>query len=78
MLEIIETIKKHGALGCTVVALIWMNSRLTSVEDKLFNCLSDKQELRQSYSHQSKQIVNKKLYAVLTCRTKKRNAKKIS
>ena len=42
MLEILETIKKHGALGMTVIALIWMNSRLSSVEERLFQCLNDK------------------------------------
>jgi hypothetical protein len=64
MLEILETIKKHGALGMTVIALIWMNSRLTSVEDKLFNCLSANQEIRQASTH-SKVEIKEKLLAIL-------------
>ena len=64
MLETIETIKKHGALGMTVIALIWMNSRLSSVEDKLFNCLNDKQEIRQA-THKSKIYIKNNLIAVL-------------
>ena len=64
MLEITETIKKHGALGMTVIALIWMNSRLNSVEDKLFNCLSANQEIRQSSTH-SKVEIKEKLIAIL-------------
>jgi hypothetical protein len=64
MLEITETIKKHGALGMTVIALIWMNSRLNSVEDKLFNCLSANQEIRQASTH-SKVEIKEKLIAVL-------------
>jgi len=64
MLEILETIKKHGALGMTVIALIWMNSRLNSVEDKLFNCLSSNQEIRQA-STRNKVEIKEKLIAIL-------------
>jgi hypothetical protein len=64
MLEITETIKKHGALGMTVIALVWMNSRLNSVEDKLFNCLSANQEIRQASTH-SKVEIKEKLIAIL-------------
>ena len=64
MLEILETIKKHGALGMTVIALIWMNSRLNSVEDKLYNCLSANQEIRQASTH-SKVEIKEKLIAIL-------------
>jgi hypothetical protein len=64
MLEILETIKKHGALGMTVIALIWMNSRLNSVEDKLYNCLSENQEIRQASTH-SKVEIKEKLIAIL-------------
>ena len=65
MLEIIETIKKHGALGMTVIALIWMNSRLSSVEEKLFNCLSDKQEIHQASTHRGEIFIKTKLIAIL-------------
>ena len=64
MLEIIETIKKHGALGMTVIALIWMNARLSSVEEKLFNCLSDRQEIRQATTR-TNQIIENRLIAIL-------------
>jgi len=64
MLEILETIKKHGALGMTVIALIWMNSRLNSVEDKLYSCLSANQEIRQASTH-SKVEIKEKLIAIL-------------
>jgi hypothetical protein len=64
MLEITETIKKHGALGMTVIALIWMNTRLNSVEDKLYNCLSANQEIRQASTH-SKVEIKEKLIAIL-------------
>jgi hypothetical protein len=66
MLEIIETIKKHGALGMTVIALIWMNSRLSSVEERLFQCLNDRQEIKQAYTHRSEIYIKEKLVAILT------------
>lgn len=65
MLEIIETIKKHGALGMTVIALIWMNSRLSSVEEKLYNCLSDKQEIHQASTHRGEIFIKTNLIAIL-------------
>jgi len=66
MLEIIETIKKHGALGMTVIALIWMNARLSSVEERLFQCLNDRQEIKQASTHRSEIYIKEKLVAILT------------
>lgn len=48
----------------TVIALIWMNSRLSSVEEKLFNCLSDNQEIRQT-SHKDDTFKKIELIAIL-------------
>jgi len=76
MLEIIETIKKHGALGMTVIALIWMNSRLSSVEEKLFNCLSDNQEIRQSSSHKDDTFKKIELIAILPDEQRKSRIKR--
>jgi hypothetical protein len=65
MLEIIETIKKHGALGMTVIALIWMNSRLSSVEERLFSCLNDRQEIKQASTHRGEIYIKTNLIAIL-------------
>lgn len=65
MLEVVETIKKHGALGMTVIALIWMNSRLSSVEERLFQCLNDRQEVKQASNHRNKEFKQYKLIAIL-------------
>ena len=65
MLEILETIKKHGALGMTVIALIWMNSRLSSVEERLFSCLNDKQEIKQASTHRGEIFIKTNLIAIL-------------
>jgi hypothetical protein len=65
MLETVETIKKHGALGMTVIALIWMNARLSSVEEKLYNCLSNRQEINQASTHRGNIFIKTNLIAIL-------------
>lgn len=37
-----ESIKKHGATTLLVVALLWMNNRLSEVEEKLYDCLENR------------------------------------
>jgi hypothetical protein len=76
MLEILETIKKHGALGMTVIALIWMNSRLSAVEERLFQCLSNKQ-VGQASSHSEINVKNN-LVAILPNERKKHIKRVIS
>jgi hypothetical protein len=45
--KIIEIVEKKGALGLTIVALIWMNNRLSNVEDKLYDCLKHPPKITQ-------------------------------
>jgi len=40
-LDVLESIKKHGFTGATVIALFWMNNRLSSVESRLYDCYDD-------------------------------------
>jgi hypothetical protein len=75
MLEVLEAIKKHGALGMTVIALIWMNSRLSAVEERLFDCLSNK--VGQASTH-SKIHVKNNLVAILPNERKKHIKRVIS
>ena len=77
MLDILETIKKHGALGMTVIALIWMNSRLSSVEERLFQCLNDRQEIKQASTHRSQILIKEKLVAILPNEQRKKNIKRV-
>lgn len=49
MIEAYEFIKKHGINAVLFFALYWMNGRLESVEDKLFNCY-DKLTIQQSHT----------------------------
>lgn len=36
--KFMEFIKKQGAMGVMAIALLWMNSRINTLEDKLYNC----------------------------------------
>jgi len=49
----------------TVIALIWMNSRLSSVEERLFQCLNDRQLIKQASTHRSEIYIKEKLVAIL-------------
>jgi hypothetical protein len=42
MTEAFELIKKHGVLGVLCVWLFFMNNRLSTVEEKLYDCYDDK------------------------------------
>jgi hypothetical protein len=45
-LAVTEYTKKHGTTFLLVCAIFWLNNRLSNVEEKLYDCLEDKQELR--------------------------------
>ena len=38
--------KKHGTSFLLICAVFWLNNRLSNVEEKLYDCLEDKYELR--------------------------------
>jgi len=38
MEQALKLIKEHGVSAVLAFGLLWMNSRITTVEDKLFNC----------------------------------------
>jgi hypothetical protein len=42
---VLEALSKHGVRGLMVIALIWMNSRLNTVEERLYKCYDDKEDL---------------------------------
>jgi hypothetical protein len=46
-IAIIEGAKKHGISVLLIFALVWMNNRLTDVEEKLYDCLEDRAQARQ-------------------------------
>lgn len=48
--KLVDFIKKNGGLGVLCVWLVWMNFRLNSVEEKLFNCYESSRIKTSSYS----------------------------
>lgn len=45
-ITIIESAKKHGISVLLIFALVWMNNRLSNVEEKLYDCLEDRAQAR--------------------------------
>jgi len=46
MKETLDALNKYGVTAGMVVAVIWLNSRLDTVEERLYDCWKD--QLRQS------------------------------
>lgn len=40
--SLIESVKKHGVTGILCICLFWMNSRLSDVEERLYDCLDER------------------------------------
>lgn len=73
LVTIIEQIKKHGITGILCICLWWMNNRLSDVEEKLYDCLTDAKEITSSKT----KISHKYYYAILPDRFKiKQNGNK--
>lgn len=69
-IDVIEAVKKHGATGVMVVALVWMNNRLNVVEDRLYDCyenLATSAVIMPSQQHREMPISRKNMLAVLPC-----------
>ena len=53
--KLIQQIERYGLKGVLIVAIIWLNNRLSSVEVKLDNCLEERireiEQIRQKRSH---------------------------
>lgn len=41
-IALIEAAKKHGISVLLIFALVWMNNRLSNVEEKLYDCLEER------------------------------------
>jgi hypothetical protein len=71
-ITIIESIKKHGVTGLLCLCLWWMNSRLSDVEEKLYNCLTTSKAVS-AYKHESNHV---QLFAILPDKLKVKNGTK--
>ena len=64
-ISIIEASKKHGISILLILALVWMNSRLSAVEEKLYDCLEDRATISQAPLSQKKYTYEHPVLAVL-------------
>jgi hypothetical protein len=71
-ITIIESIKKHGVTGLLCLCLWWMNSRLSDVEEKLYNCLTTSKPVS-AFKHESNHV---QLFAILPDKLKVKNGTK--
>jgi hypothetical protein len=71
-ITIIESVKKHGITGLLCVCLFWMNSRLSDVEAKLYNCLTTSKAISAT-KHEQKHV---QLFAILPDKLKVKNGTK--
>lgn len=65
LVAIIEAAKKHGISVLLIFALVWMNNRLSNVEEKLYDCLEDKYEFRRTPMSEKKYKHIEQMYAIL-------------
>jgi len=64
-ISIIEAAKKHGISVLLIFALVWMNNRLSNVEEKLYDCLEDRYEFKRNPISEKKYKHIDQIYAVL-------------
>ena len=64
-IAIIEGAKKHGISVLLIFALVWMNNRLTDVEEKLYDCLEDRAQARQMPLGQKEYHYSDPVFAIL-------------
>lgn len=51
---ILELIKTYGVRGILILCLIWMNNRLNTVEEKMFDCFDDRETILKNRSVENK------------------------
>lgn len=56
MKEALEVLNKYGISAGMVIALIWMNSRLNLVEDRLYDCYNEQIIRNRAFNTQDKEI----------------------
>lgn len=64
-IAIIEAAKKHGISVLLILALFWMNNRLSNVEEKLYDCLEDRARMRQVPMSEKKYKHIDPMYAII-------------
>lgn len=63
-IAVIEAAKKHGISVLLIFALVWMNNRLSNVEEKLYDCLEDRAQVSRPMSEKQYKHIDP-TYAIL-------------
>ncbi len=81
--KVAEFLTKNGLNGALIIAIIWLNNKISTVEDKLYNCLEDrpKIEYRNEFQNNNRQSrkdlhIRPELVAVLPSKEKETNYKR--
>ena len=65
MTDLVNIVTKHGVTGVLCVCLFWMNSRLSEVEERLYECYDEATHMKAAVPS-SKMIISKdNLVAIL-------------
>lgn len=65
MTDFVNLISKHGITGLLCVCLFWMNSRLSDVEARLYDCYDDATHIKADISTNKVITSRDKLIAIL-------------
>lgn len=65
MTDLVNIVTKHGVTGILCVCLFWMNSRLSDVEARLYECYDEATHMRASTSSSNAVSSIDKLVAIL-------------
>jgi hypothetical protein len=60
-----ESVKKHGVTGLLCICLFWMNTRLSDVEERLYDCLDARVQAKSTPIGSKKQHNREHMVAVL-------------
>lgn len=64
-IAVIEAAKKHGISVLLIFALVWMNNRLSNVEEKLYDCLEDRARMGSAPMSEKQYKHIEQTYAIL-------------
>lgn len=65
MTDFINLVSKHGITGVLCACLFWMNSRLSDVEARLYDCYDDATKMKVTTSTNKTTISKHELVAIL-------------
>ena len=65
MTDLVNIVTKHGVTGVLCVCLFWMNSRLSEVEERLYECYDEATHMKAALPSNKMIISKDNLVAIL-------------